>query len=435
MTGFYDKDGTLYADSIPLVEIADNVGTPTYVYSTAEIKKQYDALYNTVRTAVPDTQNLMLCYACKANGNLGVLSYLSSLGCDLEVVSGGELKRGLKAGFKPSQIVFTGVGKTEEEIELGITEGIHLFNIESLPELEKINAIASRLNKNVEAVFRLNPNIANAAVTAKTSTGGKYDKFGISEDQVFEGYALAENMPNIDILGVSVHIGSQLSKVETFEEAFAKMPDLVQRLRDKGYTVSRLDIGGGFPIVYKDEDLLDLDAYARWIKEYIAPLGTEIILEPGRYLVGNAGVLLTHVTYIKETAEKDFLVVDAGMNDLIRPAMYDAYHAIEAAENRNAPQKTYDVAGPICESSDMFAKNRQIPEMAAGDIAVIRSAGAYGFCMASNYNARCLPAEVIVHDNSFIIVRPRQTFEDIIESETIPDWNEKPLKHAGSSGF
>lgn len=416
---FKEKDGALYAEDVPLTKIAAQAGTPCYVYSANAIRAQYRKLRDTMASVLPADQQPLFCYACKANSNLAVLALLRSEGCGLEIVSEGELYRGLKAGMDPQKIVSTGVGKTSSEIEAGIKAGILQFNVESLPELLHINEVATDLEKNINIVFRLNPEVTGGG-HHKISTGRKRDKFGISAERVFEGFKLAENMPYVTACGLSMHIGSQVSTVESFREAFEKLPALVGELRRSGYTVSRLDIGGGFPIIYKDEKLLDLEAYAAWVKDIIAPLETQIIMEPGRFLVGNAGVLLGSVEYVKETQNRDFLVIDAAMNDLIRPTLYEAWHDIEPVANRNEPETVYDVVGPICESGDTFTTDRTLPAMKRGDLLVIKSAGAYGFCMSSNYNTRPLLPEILVDGDRFDIIRRRQTYDDIFAYETIP---------------
>lgn len=421
MPGYENINGCLHADGVSLKDIAREYGTPTYIYSAAVIKSQYDALKSAMERALPADKQPMLCYACKANSNIAVLSYLRTLGSCLEIVSEGELSRGLKAGFDANKIVATGVGKSDSEIQAHLSAGIHQFNVESLPELENINKIAGELNKIAPVVFRLNPNVSGGGHD-KISTGRARDKFGISEDTIYKAYQIASDMPNVDPRGLSMHIGSQVSTVETFKTAFQKLPTIVKNIREQGHTLTRLDIGGGFPIIYKDENLLDLDSYAEWVRDIILPLDAEIIMEPGRYLVGNSGVLLTEVTYVKETSTRNFLVVDAAMNDLIRPTLYDAYHGISPVENVDAPTETYDVVGPICETGDTFSKERILPKMNRGDLAVIESAGAYGYCMASNYNTRGLPAEIMVHDGQAHLIKPRQTVEDLLSQEQIPDF-------------
>lgn len=421
MRGFHEKDGVLCADGVRLDQIAKEVGTPAYIYSSAVIEDQFNALKNAMAKALPKDRQPLLCFACKANSNLAVLNLLQSLGSGLEIVSEGELVRGLKAGFDPKKIVSTGVGKQRSEIAAQLNAGIHQLNVESLPELERINDIAGQMGKKATVVFRLNPNVSGGG-HHKISTGRKRDKFGMGVEMMERAYALATQMPNVEPVGLSMHIGSQVFEVEKFKEAFSRLPDTVTNLRKSGHKVSRLDIGGGFPIIYRDERLLDLDSYAQWVNDIIVPLDTEIIMEPGRYLVGNAGVILTEVEFVKETQDRNFLIVNAAMNDLIRPAMYDAYHGIEPITNWNAPRKTYDVVGPVCETGDTFTTDRELPQMAAGDLAVIRSAGAYGASMASNYNTRPLAAEVMTKDGQFKIIRPRQTYEDVIGRDVMPKW-------------
>lgn len=421
MSGFVEKNGVLHVDEVALPHLAQEFGTPTYVYSASVIRAQYDALKNAMLKALPEDRQPMFCYACKANSNIAVLSLLRGLGSGLEIVSEGELVRALKAGFDPGRIVSTGVGKQDREIEACLKAGIHQFNVESLPELENIQRIASEIDNPATVVFRLNPDVSGGG-HHKISTGRERDKFGLSPERVYDGFALAKDMSHVEAVGLSMHIGSQVFTVGAFKEAFEKLPDIVGRIRDAGHSVTRLDIGGGFPIVYDDEKLLDLDAYAQWVNNIIVPLDTEIIMEPGRYLVGNAGVLLTEVLYVKETQDRNFLVIDAAMNDLIRPTLYDAYHGIEAVENRDAETQSYDVVGPICETGDTFSHDRALPSMSRGDLAVIKSAGAYGACMASNYNTRPLPPEILVDGDHYSIIRPRQGFDDILERESIPDW-------------
>ncbi|GJL84597.1 MAG: diaminopimelate decarboxylase [Micavibrio sp.] len=421
MNGFNEKDGILHADNVPLPQIAEAVGTPCYVYAESVIREQYERLAGAMTKALPSDRQPLLCYACKANSNIAVLSFLRSLGCGLEIVSEGELMRGLKAGFDADKIVSTGVGKQKNEIAACLDAGIHQFNVESLPELEMINTAATETGKTANVVFRLNPDVSGGGHD-KISTGRKRDKFGMGVENVMKAFAMARDMDHVNALGLSMHIGSQVFTVESFKEAFEKLPALVHGLRESGHTISRLDIGGGFPIIYKDEKLLDLDSYADWVRDIILPLDTEIIMEPGRYLVGGSGVLLTEVLYVKETQDRSFLVVDAAMSDLIRPTLYEAWHSIDAVKNRSASPQTYDVVGPICESSDIFATQRSLPEMNQGDLAAIRTAGAYGFSMASTYNSRPLPAEVLVSGDKFSIIRKRQALEGVMDGETIPDW-------------
>ncbi|MAI61606.1 MAG: diaminopimelate decarboxylase [Micavibrio sp. TMED27] len=421
MIGFNEKDGVLHADNVPLTQLAEEFGTPLYVYSAGVIRAQYKALSDAMANALPKDRQPLLCYACKANSNLAVLSVLQKSGSGLEIVSEGELRRGLKAGFNPETIVSTGVGKQASEIKACLEAGIHQFNVESLPELFHIQRIAEGLDINARVVFRLNPDVTGGG-HHKISTGRSRDKFGIGHDRVFEGFEIAKDMSHVEAVGLSMHIGSQVFTVETFKEAFEKLPALVKELRGAGHTIERLDIGGGFPIVYDDEKLLDLSAYAQWVNDIVVPLDTEIIMEPGRYMVGNAGVLLSEVLYIKETHERNFLIIDAAMNDLIRPTLYDAYHGIEAVENRDLEKVSYDVVGPVCETGDTFSTGRSLPLMNEGDLAVIKSTGAYGFCMASNYNTRPMPAEVLVDGDQYSLIKPRQSYEDLIDNDIVPDF-------------
>lgn len=421
MSGFTEKNGVLCADDVPLTRIAAEFGTPAYVYSAGSIRSQYRKLAEAMQKTLPADRQPMLCYACKANSNIAVLSLLKSCGSGLEIVSEGELRRGLKAGFDPARIVSTGVGKQGREIAACLEAGIHQFNVESLPELEHIQKIAAQMDKTARVVFRLNPDVTGGG-HHKISTGRKRDKFGLGREFVFKGFEMAKAMSHVEALGLSIHIGSQVFTVEAFRDAFEKLPSIVTDLRAAGHTVSRLDIGGGFPIVYRDEKLLDLEAYAQWVRDIILPLETEIIMEPGRYLVGNGGVLLSEALYIKETQDRSFLVIDAAMNDLIRPTLYDAYHGIEPVENRTRVRRTYDVVGPICETGDTFSTDRELPEVRPGELVAVKSAGAYGLCMASNYNTRPMPPEILVDGDRYALIRPRQTYEDLIGPEKIPEW-------------
>lgn len=420
MAGFQIKNGVIHADNIALPDLAERFGTPSYIYSANIIRRQYEALSNAMRQALPPDRQPLLCYACKANGNIGILSLLRSLGCGLEVVSEGELFRGIRAGFNPQKIITTSFGKTEHEIRAYLKAGIHQLNIESVPELEMVNTIAGEMGVTAPVLFRLNPNIAGGG-HHKTSTGRKGDKFGLSAEDVLAIYAHARTLAHVKALGISVHIGSQVFTVEAFKPAFETMADMVKTLRTQGFTVERLDIGGGFPVVYNDEKLLNLQAYAEWVRDIILPLNTEIQMEPGRYLVANAGVLLARTAYVKDVQDKSFIVLDAGMNDLIRPTLYDAYHGIRPVLNGERTPRMYDVVGPVCESGDLFAKAREIPEIQNGDLVIIETAGAYGFSMASNYNSRPLPAEILVDGDKVTLIRERQSFEDLIRGENMPE--------------
>ncbi len=418
MGGFIEQDGVLHADGVSLAKIAAEVGTPAYVYSSHVIADQFGKLKGAMEKAMPKDRQPLLCFACKANSNVAVLKLLRELGSGLEIVSEGELLRALKAGFDPKKIVSTGVGKQRSEIAACLKAGILQFNVESIPELERINEVAGQVGITARVAFRLNPDIGGGG-HEKITTGRKTDKFGIVADMMEEAYSLAEKLPHTEPVGLHMHIGAQVFQVERFKDAFEKMRDVVLALRKNGHSITRLDIGGGFPIVYKDEQLLDLDFYARWVNEIIVPLDVEIVMEPGRFLVGNAGVVLSEVLFVKETPAKDFLIIDAAMNDLVRPAMYDAYHGIEPIASRNAPWTKYDVVGPVCESGDTFTKDRDLPKMKAGDMVVIRSAGAYGASMASNYNTRPLAPEILVSNGTYNVIRKRQTYDDIIGMDIV----------------
>ncbi len=421
MSAFHYQNGVLHAESVPLTTLAETYGTPAYIYSASSIRTQYEALAGAMRTALPPQRQPLLCFACKANSNTAILRLLKTLGSGLEIVSEGELRRGLKAGFDPARIVSTGVGKQASEITTALKAGIHQFNVESLPELAHIQQIAQSLNIPAHVVFRLNPDVTGGG-HHKISTGRKRDKFGLSREMIFTGFTQSQSMSHIRAVGLSMHIGSQVFTVEAFKQAFEKLPVLVAELRAQGHTITRLDIGGGFPIVYKDETLLNLSAYAQWVRDIILPLDTEIIMEPGRYLVGNAGVLLSQVLYVKETQDRRFLVIDSAMNDLIRPTLYEAYHGIAPVLKTGNPVHPYDVVGPVCETGDTFSTDRALPAMNAGDLLVIQSAGAYGFSMASNYNTRPMPPEILVDGARHALIRPRQTYEDLLGPEAMPEW-------------
>jgi diaminopimelate decarboxylase len=421
MVGFEIKNGVLNADDIPLPEIARQFGTPTYVYSASVIRTQFETLKTILSDTLPHDRQPLLCYACKANTNIAILKLLNSLGSGLEIVSEGELHKGLHAGFSPDKIISTSFGKNRHEIIDCLRAGIRQLNIESVPELHHVNSIAGEMGQIVNVLFRLNPNVSGGG-HHKISTGRKTDKFGLSAEKIIEIYDLAKRLDHVDPVGISIHIGSQVSNAEVFKPGFEIMAQMVQELRAKGHSVERLDIGGGFPIVYNNEKLLDLKEYARWVNDIIVPLETEIQMEPGRYMVGNAGILLTETLYIKDSGEKKFLVIDAGMNDLIRPTLYEAYHRITPITHFDRPAQAYTVVGPICESGDTFTEGREIPEIKEGELVAIHSAGAYGSAMASNYNTRPLPAEVLIDGDKIALIRKRQSIADIMKDEAFPNW-------------
>ncbi len=421
MIGFNYKNNILHVDQLPLTEIAKQFGTPSYVYSAGIVREQYNALKNAMKKILPADRQPLLCYACKANSNTAILKILERLGAGLEIVSEGELKRGLTAGFSGERIISTSFGKNQTEIEACLNANLLQFNIEAPEELENINTCAKKMNKVADVVFRLNPNVAGGG-NDKINTGRKEDKFGNTENDIIELYAKAAEMDNINPVGVSIHIGSQITQAEAFKPSFEKLAQLTKTLRAAGHTVTHLDIGGGFPIAYNNESLLDLEEYAQWVRDIIVPLDTKIQMEPGRYMVGNAGVLLSKIEYIKTTPSRQFIVLDAGMNDLIRPTLYSAFHNIRPVTPSGKGKTLYDIVGPICESGDIFAKQREIETVEKDDYIVFDSAGAYGFSMASNYNSRPIPAEILVDGTNVSVVNERQTLDDLIARETIPSW-------------
>lgn len=423
MDFFNYKNGRLHAEDVPLAKIADEIGTPTYVYSTATLTRHFNVFADALRG-----MNALVCYAVKANSNQAVIRTLGALGAGADVVSGGELARALKAGIKPRKIVFSGVGKTDDEIRAALEAGIKQLNVESEPELARISAIASEMGVRAPVALRVNPDV-DAGTHEKITTGRKENKFGIEWTRAHEVYARAANLPGIKAQGLAVHIGSQLLELQPFRDAFVRAADLVAMLRADGLSVETLDVGGGLGIPYGGEDETvapDPEDYAQVVRETVGGLGAELILEPGRMLVGNAGVLLTRVTYVKEGATKTFLITDAGMNDLIRPTLYGAFHKIvpEREPAKDAEFADVDIVGPICETGDTFAKNRRLPPVQAGDLLAVRTAGAYGAVQASTYNTRALVAEVMVNGGKFAVVRERLEIEDLIALDRLPEWLE-----------
>lgn len=421
MDHFSYRNGLLHAEEVPLDLIAAQAGTPAYVYSTATLERHYR-----VFDAALDGMPHLICFAVKANANLSVLATLARLGAGADVVSGGELKRALQAGIPPARIVFSGVGKTADEMARALAAGIHQFNVESEPELVSLAAIAAAQGRRAPVALRINPDI-DARTHAKISTGRAETKFGIPWERAREAYRLAASLPAIEVVGIDVHIGSQLTDLEPFREAFSRVAALVAELRADGHGITRLDLGGGLGIPYLAEQPAPPapDAYGAVVREVAAPLGCEIITEPGRLIAGNAGVLLARVLYLKEGAGgRRYLVIDAGMNDLLRPAIYDARHRIEPVRQAaaDAPRTTVDVVGPVCESSDVFARDCVLPGLAPGDLVVLRSAGAYGAVMASTYNGRDLVPEILVRGDAFAIVRRRLGIDDMLAFEPSAPW-------------
>lgn len=409
----------LYAEGIDLAALADEVGTPFYVYSEATLRRHVG-----VFTKAFSGADTLVAYSVKANSNLAVLRVLASEGAGADVVSGGELARALKARIPPQKIVFSGVGKTEEEMAAALEAGIHQFNVESEPELNALDALAQRYGKQAPIALRVNPDVA-AGGHDKISTGRKEDKFGVSWSQARPLYARAREMKGIAVKGVDLHIGSQISDLAPFEAAFRKAAGLIADLRADGCAIERLDLGGGLGIPYGGTGTVPPhpDDYAALIKRVTAPLDVQLIFEPGRMIAGNAGVLVTRVIYDKEGEARRFLIVDAGMNDLIRPALYDAHHDIlPITRNADAPNVSYDIVGPVCESSDFLAKARTMPEVKPGECVAVMSAGAYGAVQASQYNTRPLAPEVLVRGDKYAVIRKRPSFEEIVAIERFPDW-------------
>ncbi|TRY33946.1 diaminopimelate decarboxylase [Aliiglaciecola sp. M165] len=412
MDFFQYKDTTLYAEDVPVAEIAAQFETPCYVYSRATIERHWHAF----NKAAKDHQHL-ICYAVKANSNLGVLSVMAKLGSGFDIVSGGELSRVIEAGGDTKKVVFSGVGKTEKEIELALNHDILCFNVESAPELERINRVAKRLNKKAPISIRVNPDV-DAKTHPYISTGLKANKFGIPRENAIEIYQMAAKLSHLDIKGMDCHIGSQLTNIEPFVDALDRLLILIDELAEKGIQISHLDVGGGLGVSYNDESPPHPDKYVEALMTRMESRPElMLIFEPGRAIMANAGILLTKVEIIKQGEEKNFAIVDAAMNDLIRPALYSAWQNIIPAEISNTkPTQVYDVVGPICETGDFLGKDRELA-IAPDDLLAVRSAGAYAFVMSSNYNSRCRPAEIIVDKSQCILVREREKLKDLWKGE------------------
>lgn len=421
MPWFHYADGELCAEGVRLSQIAQQVGTPAYVYSSAALSNRYRALADAFAG-----QNVLIAYAMKANSNLSVLRHFAGLGAGADVVSEGELRLAMKAGIPASRIIFAGVGKTPAEMAAALDAGILQFNVESEPEMRALSRVAAASGRSAPIAIRINPDV-DAKTHKKITTGKAENKFGIPWTRAREIYAEAARLPGLRPVGLHVHIGSQLTNLEPYEATFQRIAELVQALRQDGIALQRVDLGGGLGIRYRDEAEPDPAAYAALVRRHIAPLGVELALEPGRFLVGNAGLLLCGVTYVKRTGTKRFLILDAGMNDLIRPAMYEAYHAMVPVKHPgNAPQySAADIVGPVCETGDTFAEGRAMPPLDDGDLLAILSAGAYSAAMGSTYNARPLTAEVLVNGSEFAVVRRRPTIDEMTLLETPPAWQDR----------
>ena len=420
MDYFVYSDGVLHAEDVVLSQIAAAVGTPFYVYSSATLLRHFKLLDDALQG-----MDHLICYAMKAASNQAILKLLGDAGAGMDVVSGGEYARARAAGIPAERIVFSGVGKTRSEMEMVMRGGIRQFNVESEPEMRLLSQVAVELEQIAPITIRINPDV-DAKTHAKISTGKKEDKFGIPISRAREVYALAAGLPGLKIVGIDVHIGSQLTELEPFALAYEKVAKLAEILRADGHEIMRLDLGGGLGIPYeKNNGHPPTPAdYGALIREKVGHLGCEIEIEPGRFITGNSGLLVSEVIYVKEGEDREFLIVDGAMNDLIRPAMYGAHHEIVPIVEpaAGADYQPYDVVGPVCESGDTFAKGRALPEMQAGDLIAFRSAGAYGAVMASEYNSRPLVPEVMVHGDQFAVIRARPSLEDIINRDIIPEW-------------
>mgnify|MGYP005629959319 FL=1 len=420
MDHFLYKNGELHAEDVPVAEIAAAVGTPFYVYSTATLLRHFKLFDDAL-----GGMDHLVCYAMKAASNQAILKTLGDAGAGMDVVSGGEYMRAKAAGVPGDRIVFSGVGKTADEIRLALTGGIRQFNVESEPEMQVLNAVALELGVVAPITIRVNPDV-DAKTHAKIATGKSENKFGIPISRAHEVYAMAGALKGLDVIGIDVHIGSQLTDLAPFEAAYNKVAELTEELRAQGHNIKRLDLGGGLGIPYErsnEAPPLPSD-YGALVKRTLGHLGCEIEIEPGRLIAGNAGLMVSEVIYVKEGEDREFLIIDGAMNDLIRPAMYDAHHdivpVVEAAAGIEMAK--YDIVGPVCESGDTFAKHREMAPMKSGDLVAFRSAGAYGAVMASEYNSRPLVPEVLVNCDQFAVIRARPTFDEMINRDTIPEW-------------
>jgi diaminopimelate decarboxylase len=418
MHHFKYRDNVLCCEDVSIQEISAKIGTPFYLYSYATLKRHFQVF----NAAFEDVSKL-ICFSAKANTNLAVLKIFADLGCGLDIVSGGEQYRGLKAGFSPDRIVYSGVGKRVDEIDYALETDILMFNVESPVELELINRRAGELKKRAPVAIRVNPDV-DPKTHPYISTGLKKNKFGINTEAAIESYRMAGSLDHVDVVGIDCHIGSQITETKPFEAALTSLQTLINELKQLGTDIKYLDMGGGLGITYADETPPPLSEYAEAITQKLKGLDLQLILEPGRVLVGNAGILVTKVLYRKSGEVKNFVIVDAGMNDLLRPTLYNAFHAIEPVVNSKENLIVADVVGPICESSDFLAVDRSICDVEIGDLLAVMSAGAYGFVMSSNYCSRPRVAEVMVRDDRFHVIKTRENYEDLVRGESLPPFFE-----------
>jgi len=416
MHHFEYREGKLFCEQVSIETIAQEVGTPFYCYSHATLSRHFRAFDSAF-----DEVDHLTCFSVKSCSNIAILNLFASMGAGMDIVSGGELYRALKAGVPAEKIVFSGVGKTEDELIYGLEAGILMFNLESPQEMFFLNDCAARLGRRAPIAIRVNPDV-DPKTHPYISTGLRQNKFGIDLDVSESMYAQANELSNLEVIGVGCHIGSQLTEVSPFLDTIKRLKLLISRLRNQGIKIKYLDLGGGLGITYSEEAPPHPREYARSLLAEVDGIDCTLIFEPGRVIVGNAGTLITRVLYTKAGSVKNFLVVDAGMNDLVRPSLYGSYHHIQPVVDHGRPQLTVDVVGPICETGDFLARDRILPEAEPGELLAVMSAGAYGFAMSSNYNSRPRPAEILVRDDKFDVIRSRETYDDLLKGERVPDF-------------